>query len=246
MGRGLNDLRVGMAIFLISSDPVFWRRPDPGFESIEWIVIVVFTLDYFVRMLSAPAPLRWCIQLASLLDLLSILPFYVEKFTATSLGSFAALRGFRALRVFRLFRVARITSRLRSIVWSSIRKSIEGMLLLCFFIIISLFIFSTAMFYAEQSVAQFNEETRTWMRDGHPSPFQSIHGTFWWAMVTLTTVGYGDAVPTSGLGKFVASLTIIIGILLMAFPVTIFTSQCVYTVVNRQRHTSNAAQIQLL
>jgi voltage-gated potassium channel Kch len=123
----------------------------------------------------------------------------------------AVLRGFRAFRVFRVFRVAHVTTKLQKIVWNSVKKSVEGLVLLFFFLVISMFIFSTAIFYAEQTVSEFNETTRVWMREGTPSPFQGILSSFWFTMVTLTTVGYGDFVPISGWGRFVGALAMITG-----------------------------------
>lgn len=219
-----------MVIFVIGAEPAYWKKDDHGLEIIEWIVITFFTLDYLIRFISAPNPLKWAIQPTSLLDLASVVPFYIEKGVdvsgIASLGMHhrsssnfsaltrvaAVLRGFRAFRVFRVFRVAHVTTKLQKIVWSSVKKSVEGFLLLFFFLVICLFIFSTAMFYAEQTVSTFDETTRVWMRQGSPSPFQGILATFWYTIVTITTVGYGDMVPVSGWGRFVGSLAMITGL----------------------------------
>ncbi len=96
-------------------------------------------------------------------------------------------------------------------------------------------IFSSLLFFAEQTDETFDKSTQLWMRsDGTVSPFQSIPETFWWCITTMTTVGYGDTYPVSPLGKFgkldslltfaVAALTMLCGILTLAFPISILGS----------------------
>jgi hypothetical protein len=91
----------------------------------------------------------------------------------------------------------------------------------CIMVMIS----GTVIFYAEQSGASFDMETSQWvLDDGTVSAFQSIPISLWWAVVTIATVGYGDMVPQTPLGKLAASIIILIGILLVALPVGVFAS----------------------
>jgi hypothetical protein len=112
-----------------------------------------------------------------------------------------------------------------TIIAQTIKSSMDTMLLLLFLMIISTVLFGTCIFYAEQTGGQyFDASTSTWIRDvdGKPSPFQSIPESFWWAMVTMCRIpGYGDAYPTTALGKVVASLASLMGILVIAFPVAV-------------------------
>jgi len=81
------------------------------------------------------------------------------------------------------------------------------------------------MFYAEQTDMSFNTTYQTWFySDNTVAPFQSIVHTFWWCIVTITTVGYGDIFPHTPLGKIVAGFTMIFGIVMLAFPLTIISS----------------------
>ena len=97
--------------------------------------------------------------------------------------------------------------------------------LLILFIIIGLVLFSSAMFYAENGT--FNEQTREYERaDGSWSPFQSIPETMWWGIVTMTTVGYGTPyVPITFIGKIIACVSMVMGVLIIAMPVAIVYSK---------------------
>ena len=95
---------------------------------------------------------------------------------------------------------------------------------------------------AEQTSADFDPGERAWIRDdGTISPFQSIPHTFWWCMCTLTTVGYGDDVPTSSAGKVVAGITILTGVFVMAFPVILISYN--YSEMTQRNELSYASHL---
>jgi len=85
-------------------------------------------------------------------------------------------------------------------------------------------VISAVFFYAEQTVMQFDDKTRTWLyQSGEKGAFQSIPASFWWFIATVTTVGYGDVFPHSDMGKFVAAFTMVGGLFVLAVPVAVFS-----------------------
>jgi len=133
-------------------------------------------------------------------------------------------------RVLRLFRIARLFKFNRyfsggALIFEAFGLSTGPLILLLFSILLTCIFFSSFMFYAEQTVSTFDMNTTEWRyADGMWSPFQSIFHCFWWCIVTITTVGYGDIYPHSTLGKIIASFTMVCGILMLAFPLTIIAS----------------------
>jgi len=214
-------------LFIVSSLPEFWDNPPSSFFILETIAIIYLTLDYIIRLIFAKQNrLLWIINAINLCDLLSILPYYIELIFKNFQGmNFLVV--FRILRMIRIFKVIQIGKFFKSghVILIAFRKSIGALLILLYIIVFSITVFSTAIFYAEQTMMTFNSTTKTWFYDdGFESQFQSIPASFWWCIATLTTVGYGDIVPRTPLGKLVAGVTMIIGVLTLAFPVSIITS----------------------
>jgi len=132
---------------------------------------------------------------------------------------FVAIRVIRLLRVFRILRVGRYSTNLK-IIAITLRRSMDALFLLLFLVWLLLVICSTLLFFCEQYEAKF--ENNQWIRgDGSVSPFQSIPATFWWCIATITTTGYGDQLPITWIGKVVAGITMLIGVMTVAFPISI-------------------------
>uniref|UniRef100_A0A6B2L5T9 Ion transport domain-containing protein n=1 Tax=Arcella intermedia TaxID=1963864 RepID=A0A6B2L5T9_9EUKA len=216
--------------FLISSTPYFWDKEPKVLEIIEKTCVAIFTADYLARLITVDAEkrVRWILRPIQLIDLAAIVPFYIEiiligaNFNPAD-ASFLVI--FRTLRLFRMFRTLKIArySTLIPMFMKALIRSREGFLLFTFNTIMLMIVLSATMFYAEQTVMEFNEKDRMWLLpDGRLAPFQSIPATFWWFLVTIATVGYGDAVPVSDLGKVVASISMIIGLFLFAVPLAVF------------------------
>ncbi len=141
-----------------------------------------------------------------IIDLFAILPFYLPLKGL----DLRILRTFRLLRIFRMFKLARYFDALQMIGKVIYRKryeliSIFGVLLLL------MFISSFFMFYAEA--------------DAQPNAFHNILDTFWWSLVTFTTVGYGDVYPITAIGKVLSGIVVLIGIMLFALPTSILTAE---------------------
>jgi len=160
-------------------------------------------------------PLTW-------VDILAILPFYIQLIADSSAIKLTWVRVIRLARIFRIFKLGKYAEGFKVILKALIRSR-EALFMLVFFLILAIIFFSSLIFYAEQSDnATFNQKMGLWYyEDGTVSPFTSIFHSAWWCIVTVTTVGYGDMYPITGAGKVVAAFTMICGILVLAFPMTI-------------------------
>jgi voltage-gated potassium channel len=196
-------------------EPLYERHKD-AFWVFEVFSVAIFTVEYLCRLwvctehlaLSGQGPikarLKFFFSPYALIDLLAILPFYVALFVPT-----ADLRFLRVFRLLRLLKLARYSPALATL-WQVLvneRRALAAALLI---LIILLITASTAIYHVER-VAQ-------------PESFGSIPATMWWAIATLTTVGYGDVVPVTGLGRAIGGLVMISGLAMFALPVGIIAS----------------------
>lgn len=182
------------------------------FGKLEIAFISWFTFEYLVRLIASPQKWEFVRSFLNVIDLLAILPFYVElglKNSNQQNFSLAFLRILRLVRVFRIFKLSRHSSGLQ-ILGLTLKKSLRELGLLIFFLVIGVVIFSSMIYYAENG----DEETL----------FSSIPDAFWWALVTMTTVGYGDMYPKTLWGKLVGSGCALCGVLAIALPVPVIVS----------------------
>lgn len=167
---------------------------------------------------------RFMSQPLNIIDLISIIPFYLEIIFSGADASFTVFRVLRLARVFRLFKLSKYIKILQTFA-RVMAKSLDALALMFFFVVLGALIFGSMMFYAEGG--EWNEGYQMYMRptkDGlglEPTPFSSIPACFWFIFVTTTTVGYGDHYPTTWTGKVVATITMHMGVLVLALPVTI-------------------------
>lgn len=186
---------------------------DTIFIKFEYFTIIFFTVEYIARIYSIvenpefshplKGRLRYITQPLAIVDLLAFLPFY---FVFLDLRF---LRIFRLMSLFRLFKIARYLHALK--IFKRVLTDRKEQLILSFlFILFVLTIISFIMFYAEH--------------DAQPDKFSSIPATMWWGIATITTVGYGDMVPITALGKFLGGLFAIAGVGLLALPAGILSS----------------------
>lgn len=167
---------------------------------LEWIFTVLFTIEYLTRIFVSKKPLRYIFSFYGIIDLLSILPMFFSLFLAGShiLSSFRILRLLRLFRVLRLIEFMEESSRLKVALLASRAKI---MVFLYTVMIISILI-GTLMYYIE----------------GPENGFTSIPKSVFYTIVTLTTVGYGDMVPTTALGQFFSMVLMVIGYGIIAVP----------------------------
>ncbi|EPS97556.1 hypothetical protein FOMPIDRAFT_1061807 [Fomitopsis schrenkii] len=204
----------------------------PSFHSIspriwfgfETSVVMLFTVEYVARCLAHSANpwtfLRWFGSFFGIMDLLSILPYYLELMLhqdTSTLFRFTILRTFRLLRVFRPFRYNNTILLTIEVMYLSFRRSQHALLALAFFVVMVLLVFSTLMYFAERGT--WDEVLGTFINsDGDPSQFASIPASAWFVAVTITTVGYGDLTPRSFLGRLITIPLLVFGLLLIALP----------------------------
>jgi len=186
--------------------------------------VVLFTIEYIARSLAHSDSLKqyykWSTSFFPLLDLLAIFPYYIEvarNDDTSILFRFSILRTFRLLRVFRAFKYQNQMLLTIEVMYVAVQRSKDALVALSFFILLVLVFFSTLIYFAERgtwdtAIGGFVDA------DGDPSLFDSIPQTAWFALVTMSTVGYGDVVPRSSLGKVLTIPLLMFGLLLIALP----------------------------
>uniref|UniRef100_A0A673KEF6 Potassium voltage-gated channel subfamily A member 4 n=1 Tax=Sinocyclocheilus rhinocerous TaxID=307959 RepID=A0A673KEF6_9TELE len=202
------------------ADNGFTPFNDPFFI-VETVCIIWFSFEIIVRFFASPSKADFFKNAMNSIDIVSILPYFITLGTdlAQQQGngqqamSFAILRIIRLVRVFRIFKLSRHSKGLQ-ILGHTLRASMRELALLIFFLVIGVILFSSAVYFAEA--------------DEPSSQFTSIPDAFWWAVVTMTTVGYGDMKPITVGGKIVGSLCAIAGVLTIALPVPVIVSNFNY------------------
>lgn len=215
----------------------------PFFLYFEYFSIAVFTVEYLARLWSCvEKPLddavsprqtrwRWMLSPLGIIDLLAILPFYVLLLMPDrSAEAFLMLRVFRGLRLLRMFKLARYSPAM-GVLYSVVRKE-APVLTVAMSFLGAILVFSAWGIYLLE-------------RELQPEVFGNIPQAMWWAIVTLTTVGYGDVVPVSNGGKFFAAIVSLLGIAMLALPAAIMASGFSRELHGRSRAYERAVEMAL-
>nr|XP_054762237.1 potassium voltage-gated channel subfamily C member 2-like [Lytechinus pictus] len=195
-----------------------YSEPIEALFILEGICVAFFTIELIVRLVFCPNKVKFFLEVLNIIDIVACIPFYVDavvKIAGEHLtGQWNEILGFmRIVRIFRIFKLARHLSGLQILV-HTLKASAKELVLLIVFLGLGVLISSSLIYYAERWVA----------RDGQRNDFQNIPVGFWWAVVTMTTVGYGDLVPRTWLGMIVGAITAIIGVLTLALPVPVIVN----------------------
>lgn len=210
---------ISVALVMLESVPTIRREYRPLLKLLEWIITIIFTAEYILRIIIVRKPYKYVFSFYGIIDLLSVIPTYLSLIIIGS-QSLIVIRVLRLLRVFRILKLTRYSLAGRSLakaLWAS-RAKISVFI---FFVIILVVIIGTIMYLVEAD---------------KDSGFTSIPRGIYWAIVTLTTVGYGDISPTSAFGQFLASIVMIMGYAILAVPTGIVTAEIL-------RPTKNNTQV---
>jgi voltage-gated potassium channel len=195
-----------IVVILESIEPIKEEYGKLLYE-LEWFFTIIFLIEYFLRLYCFKSRLKYALSFYGIIDLLACLPSFISLFFPGA-QSLIVIRSLRLLRIFRVFKLATYFD--EAVVIGEALKSARN----------KIFVFLFAVF-----IIVIISGTTMYLVEGTESGFTSIPAGMYWAVVTLTTVGYGDIVPTTQLGKFLASLLMINGYAIIAVPTGIVTSE---------------------
>lgn len=198
---------VSIAVVMLESVDSIEVNYKSELNVIEWIITILFSLEYIARIISIKKPSRYIFSFYGLIDFFSTIPKYLSLFFVGT-HHLVALRALRLLRVFRILKLARFIGESNNLV-RALKASRARISVFLVFVLILCVILGTVMYLIE----------------GTDNGFTSIPRSVYWAIVTLTTVGYGDIAPHTPLGQFIASVIMILGYAIIAIPTGIVSSE---------------------
>ncbi len=217
---------------IIETVDAIYTKYQVIFYYFELFTIVVFTVEYVVRIWACTlmekyshpfwGRIKYILSMEAIIDLLAILPFYLPLVVALDARFLRVLRLFRLLRVFKLGRY----SVAFQLIVNVLKKRKEELFITLTLLIVMLILAASLMYYIEH--------------EAQPDVFTSIPATMWWAIATLTTVGYGDVYPVTGLGKLLGSFIAILGIGIFALPTGIIATSFERELAEREKNKKAA------
>jgi len=200
---------ISVLLVMLESVPGIRKNHHELLVSFEWIITGIFTLEYITRIVIVKKPWRYIFSFYGIIDFLAVIPSYLGLLVI-SYQSLMVIRVLRLLRVFRILKLTRYTAAGRTLA-RAIWNSREKISVFIFFVLILVIIIGTIMYLVE----------------GEAGGFKSIPVSIYWAIVTLTTVGYGDISPVTPFGQFLASIVMIMGYAIIAVPTGIVTAEMI-------------------
>ena len=193
----------------------------------EWVITILFTLEYILRIVTSNKPWSYIKSFWGIVDLLSILPTYFAFFI-TDTHYFTIIRSLRLIRIFRVLSLSSFENE-GKVLLKAMKESLRKIEIFLYTVIVIVIIIGTMMYFIE----------------GAENGFTSIPRGIYWAIVTLTTVGYGDISPQTSIGQLVASIVMILGYAIIAVPTGIISAEMVKakSVVKQKECTKCHSQI---
>ena len=200
-----------LSVILVTMESVAEIEQDYGdwLRISEWIITGLFTVEYMVRLYCVPSPIRYARSFFGVVDLLSVLPSYLSLLLPGS-QSLLVIRALRLLRIFRVFKVARFLTETNVLV-TALHSSLPKVIVFMGTLLIGVIIMGSIMYLIE----------------GEAGGFTSIPVSVYWAVVTMTTVGYGDIAPVTAPGQVVAAIAMLMGYSIIAVPTGIVSAELV-------------------
>jgi voltage-gated potassium channel len=197
------------SIIVVMMDSVKPLHASHGslFLTLEWVFTGLFTIEYLLRLICIKKPWKYVFSFLGLIDLLAIIPSYLSIFVAGA-QSLLVFRALRLMRIFRIFMLSRYLSEMQFL-GVAIKGSARKISIFMLMVLTLVIIMGSVMYLVEQGQNGFN----------------SIPDSIYWAIVTITTVGYGDISPATPAGKLVASMIMLMGYAIIAVPTGIVTTE---------------------
>jgi voltage-gated potassium channel len=203
----LISIIASIGVVMLDSVTSFHARYGEFFFILEWLFTILFTIEYLLRLISVKKPLLYAVSFLGIIDLLAILPMYLSIFLVGA-QSLLVLRALRMLRIFRIFKLTHFLSEM-SFLGAALRSSAKKISIFMLVVLAVVVILGSIMYLVE----------------GAENGFKNIPESIYWAIVTITTVGYGDIAPATATGKFIASVIMLIGYGIIAVPTGIITTE---------------------
>lgn len=212
---------VWLFVFSLDTLPNLSAAARAWLNGLELALTLLFTAEYLLRIVAADNRLRFIVSFWGIIDLLAILPFYLALSP-----SWMSLRAFRLLRLFRVLKLARYSRALQTLhrAWKMAR---EELFMFLFAAMILIYIAAAGIYHFEH--------------EAQPDKFRSIFESLWWAVATLTTVGYGDVYPITTGGRVFTFAILMIGLGIVAVPAGLVTSALIKARATEEKPTSSDA-----
>ena len=194
---------------MLSSVEAFYQKYSMVFVYTEWLFTTLFTIEYFLRLLSVRQPKLYARSFYGIIDLLSILPTYIGLLLP-GIKYMLIIRILRLLRIFRIFKLAEYVEEAETLM-TALKNSSQKILVFLYTVLTLSIVFGSILYVVE----------------GSASGFTSIPKSVYWAIVTLTTVGYGDIAPQTPLGQVIAAAIMIMGYGIIAVPTGIYSAELI-------------------
>jgi voltage-gated potassium channel len=217
----LISILMSVFIVILETVPSVNVKYGKTFHILEWVFTIFFTIEYILRIYSVYKPRKYIFSFYGIIDLVSIIPTYLSIFIAGS-QQLLVIRAFRLMRVFRIFKLGSFLHQARTIMLA-MQKSIPKILVFLSFVLVLVIIIGSIMHLLEAGV--------------NPS-FDSIPRSIYWAIVTLTTVGYGDITPVTTVGQFLSAIVMLLGYSIIAVPTGIVSSELVLNESSSHKQTT--------
>jgi voltage-gated potassium channel len=205
----LGSIALSVVAVMLESVDAIEARHGGWLRDAEWVFTLLFSIEYALRLACVERPLRYAKSFFGVVDLLAILPTYLSLFLPGS-QSLLVIRSLRLLRIFRVFKLARFL-REANILLGAVQSGSRKVLVFLGTVLVLVAILGSTMYIIE----------------GEENGFTSIPIAMYWAVVTMTTVGYGDIIPHTVAGKFVSTIVMIIGYSIIAIPTGIVTAEII-------------------
>jgi len=211
-------LSIIISVIVVLFDSIHSFNLEYGnfFYGLEWFFTILFTIEYILRLLCVGRPVRYAVSFFGIIDLLAIIPTYLSLF----LPGTQFLLVIRFLRVIRIFRILKLAQYIyeANLFLQALKSSSRKIIVFLLSIMILVSIFGSFIYLLE----------------GEENGFTSIPRSIYWAIVTMTTVGYGDIAPKTNMGQAFSAFVMIIGFCIIAVPTGIITAEITHSVKNQK------------